>query len=488
LKQIVIAVDIGSSGIKALAFDLRADPVPGLEARAVFSLTGGRFEFAALKNTVESVLDKVHAQSPQLEVLGVGFGSFASSLVALDEHGTVMGPSLSYADTRSAAQLHRWRNDAPLIERTGCPPYTSFWTAQIAWWLENQPKPARFLTVTDALFAAWFGLGSVRCSLSAAAWTGLLNRHSKTWDEACLERLGLRNEDLLPVEDHPAHTDLLPGFALRWPRFKNAAFFAGVADGFAANVGSGVTSAGHCAITVGTSAALRTLVEATNPPIPAGLWALPCTPAKTMIGGALTEGGNLYAWAISTLRLPEGDLEAALEAVPPDGHGLSFVPTLSGERSPGYDPSARGAIHGIDFDTSAVDILRAAMEGVTYRLADLFERLERARGHQDLITLSGNALGRSGVWRQMIADALGRPVILSDQPEATARGVAVLALQKLGGFVSSDLSAERGEILRPNAANFERYARGLKRSQAFLKAHETECRSFQTTQFASGRE
>jgi gluconokinase len=474
LNQIVIAMDIGSSGIKALGFDARANPVPGVGARAAFSLSNGTFDFAALQTAVASVLDEVHAQVPDLEVIGVGFGSFASSLVALDKNGAILEPSLSYADTRSAAQLEIWRDDATLIQRMGCPPYTSFWTAQIAWWLLSNPRPSRFLTVTDALFADWFGLETVRCSLSAAAWTGLLNRQMQTWDTQCLERLGIRTELLLSVEDHPVHTGLLPNFASRWPRFKHTPFFAGVADGFAANVGSGVTGAGHAAITVGTSAALRTLVPFEPPVVPAGLWAMRCTPAQTMIGGSLTEGGNLHAWALETLRLPEDNLEIALEALPPDGHGLSFVPTLGGERSPGYNPNARGTIHGIGFRTSSIEILRAAMEGVTYRLADLLGRLEGTCGRQDSITLSGNALGRSRVWRQMIADALGRTVVCSDQPEATARGVALLALQKLGVLNISDLNTERGEILilEPNAANFEIYERGLKRLQTFLEARE----------------
>ena len=165
LNEVVIAVDIGSSGIKALGFDLRAQPVPGVGARAAFALSNGAFDFGVLKSSVESVLDEIYAQTNQLEVLGVGFGSFASSLIALNQNGTVLEPSLSYADTRSAAQLEGWHGDATLTQRTGCPPYTSFWTAQIAWWLASNARPSRFVTVTDALFAGWFSLEQVRCSL-----------------------------------------------------------------------------------------------------------------------------------------------------------------------------------------------------------------------------------------------------------------------------------------------------------------------------------
>ncbi len=467
MSAIVIAVDIGSSGIKALGYDTAARAVPGLSARAAFSV-GGEFDFLALAATVESVLDAIHPQTQGHEILAVGFGSFASSLVALGADDQPLEPSLTYADTRSAGFLANWRGDTALLERTGCPAYTSFWTAQIAWWLETHPHPAKFVTVTDALLARYFGLEYVRCTLSAAAWTGLLNRHTQTWDAACLERLGIGAAQLLPVEAHPAHTGLRAAFASRWPRLANAPFFAGVADGYAANLGSGVAQPGCAAITIGTSAALRTVVTNEISSVPNGLWALRCDPLRTLVGGSLTEGGNVYAWALNTLRLPVGDLEAALSALLAEDRGLTFVPTLSGERSPGYDPQARGAIHGLSFDTTPLEILRAAMAGVTYRLADLLERLEATHGTQHTITLSGNALEHSRLWRQMIADTLGRHVFASEQPEATARGIAMLALQALELLEIEGLRVEAGVILRPDESRFENHRRGLERLKAKL--------------------
>ena len=466
MSGVVIAVDIGSSGIKALGYDTSARAVPGLAARAAF-LVGGEFDFSALATAVESVLDEIHARAQGHEILAVGFGSFASSLVALDSDDQPLEPSLTYADTRSAGFLENWRNEAGLLERTGCPAYTSFWTAQIAWWLATHPHPAKFVTVTDALFARYFGLEHVRCTLSAAAWTGLLNRHTQTWDVACLERLGIDAAQLLPVEAHPAHTGLRAAFAERWPRLANAPFFAGVADGYAANVGSGVVRPGCAAITIGTSAALRTVVTIETSSVPNGLWALRCDSTRTLVGGSLTEGGNVHAWALNTLRLPAGDLEMALAALPAPPH-LTFVPTLSGERSPGYDPLARGSLHGLSFDTTPLEILQAAMAGVTYRLADLLERLEATLGTQQTISLSGNAVQQSQVWRQMIADTLGRRVFASAQAEDTARGIALLALQGVNLLRLEDMPFEDGLILEPHESRFELHQRGLQRLKRFL--------------------
>ena len=264
------------------------------------------------------------------------------------------------------------------------------------------------------------------------------------------------------------HTGLRAVFAERWPRLAKAAFFAGVADGYAANLGSGVVRPGCAAITIGTSAALRTVVTDANPSVPDGLWALRCDPTRTLVGGSLTEGGNVHAWALNTLRLPAGDLEAALVALPADDHGLTFVPTLSGQRSPGYDPHARGSLHGLSFDTTPLELLRAAMAGVTYRIADLLERLEGTHGTQQTISLSGNALQQSRVWQQMIADTLGRRVSASAQPEATARGIALLALQGLNLLRLEDVRVEAGLILEPDESRFEGHQRGLERLKRLL--------------------
>ncbi|NJK44906.1 MAG: hypothetical protein HC933_11990 [Pleurocapsa sp. SU_196_0] len=112
-----------SSGIKALAFDTQAQAVPGVMARAAIFISG-ELDFAALRSVVESVLDDIHAQIRGFQVLALGFGSFASSLVALDANARPFEPSLTYADTRSAAFCESWRADDTLLERTGCPPYT----------------------------------------------------------------------------------------------------------------------------------------------------------------------------------------------------------------------------------------------------------------------------------------------------------------------------------------------------------------------------
>ena len=101
--------------------------------------------------------------------------------------------------------------------------------------------------------------------------------------------------------------------------------------------------------------------------------------APWLLGGALSEGGNLISWLDSTLQLPPlKEAEPLVANLPPDGHGLTILPFVSGERSPGWHAEARAAIVGIGTHTSPVDIFCAGIEALAYQLGAVFEQLNTA--------------------------------------------------------------------------------------------------------------
>jgi gluconokinase len=177
----------------------------------------------------------------------------------------------------------------------------------------------------------------------------------------------------------------------------------------------------------------------------------------------------VYAWCRQVLRLgPDDAVEAALAAMPPDGHGLTVLPHLAGERSPGWRNARQGAIAGLGLHTTGVEIVRAALEAVALRLALVYDLLapHAAPGHA--IVASGGALGRSRAWTQMIADAVGHPIAWSAEPEATSRGAAMLALEALGAL--PDLTTARqplGETFTPDRAHHARLRDALERQRRF---------------------
>jgi gluconokinase len=144
---------------------------------------------------------------------------------------------------------------------------------------------------------------------------------------------------------------------------------------------------------------------------------------RVVEGGAVSDGGNLYAWAQRTLQLEERP-----EPREPDGHGLTFLPQLGGERSLGWNSRATGAVAGLTFETDAHDLLQAGFEGIAYRIAEIADRMPALRE----VVATGHALLESEWWMQVFADALGRPVVVSDVAEGSARGAAVYVLEQLG--------------------------------------------------------
>jgi gluconokinase len=155
------------------------------------------------------------------------------------------------------------------------------------------------------------------------------------------------------------------------------------------------------------------------------------------MGGALSDGGGLYHWIKENLKLTGSDnqIENEIAGRTPDGHGLTFLPFLAGERSTGYHESARGGVIGLRTATDAIDILQAALESVAYRFAEIFDQINDAVKVKEIIA-SGGALRESPVWTQMIADVLARDMSLPDTREASSRGAVLLALEAIGEIES----------------------------------------------------
>jgi gluconokinase len=197
------------------------------------------------------------------------------------------------------------------------------------------------------------------------------------------------------------------------------------------------------------------------------MWCYRADYNRLVVGGALSDGGGLYGWLREAFAIREQReaTEQALAGMEPDAHGLTIMPFWAGERSTNWSNNARGAILGLTMHTKPLDILRAAMEAVAYRLAFIGGALETVAKGFDIIA-SGGALLNSPVWAQIIADVLGRPLTLSGVREASSRGAALLALELAGkiGNVAA-VPAPSGETYQPDMARHALYRRGLERHQ-----------------------
>ena len=410
----VLALDIGTSSVRAQRFDDRGEPVGKLSQEEYDT-----DDPAEIATAVRHVLADEEPDATSC---------FAHSLVAVDANGKALTPILGWRDRRSAAAAE-WlarRLDAQAVHaRTGAFLHPSFWPAKLAWLAEVEPelfrRAERFVSFADYLH------GGPETSCAMASTSGLLDLTTLDWDEELLATLKVDRARLPRIADVPL-----------WP------------DAACSNAGAGCTTRERAALMVGTSGALRVLYETERPQPKPGLFLYLADERRVVEGGALSDGGNLYEWLERTL----ADASGALADRDPRDHGLVFLPFLGGERSTGWNPEARGAIHGLTFQTTPLDLRQAAFEGVAFRFAAIADLLPDVRE----VVATGGGLLHDRDWIQIMADALARPIAVSAVPEASLRGAAVLALERHGHEVAEAAIAETLEP-RPERAEAYRAAR-----------------------------
>jgi gluconokinase len=478
---IVLALDIGTSGLRTALFDGRGNEIEGslaaLRNASHAELgAGGDANADALVDFVARAIDiaVVRAESFVSRIDYVAASCFWHSLVGVDDAGRAVTPLLGWADTRAAHAVEELRskfNEKDVHPRTGARFHPSYWPAKLLWLRSNRGelfrKVTRWLSFSDYLFLQLFG--DATTSISMASATGLFDQKTCKWDRELLETLAIAAEQLPPIASS-SHTSrrLREEYALRWPLLDRAAWFPAVGDGAANNIGAGCTNSNRATLMIGTSGAMRLLFEGSPPAsLPPELFCYRADRGRVVIGGALSDGGGLHAWMKDALLLnyDDDELESSLAAMEPDSHGLAVLPFWSGERATGWSASARGAIIGLTASTKPIEILRAAMEAVSYRFALLARALDAIAPDVSIVA-SGNALLASRVWAQMIADVLSRPIELSSAREASCRGAALLALETIGKIDSIEtVQSESGEVFEPDLTRQKVYARAIERQQ-----------------------
>jgi gluconokinase len=463
----VLALDVGSSSARALLFDTAGQPIPDRSAQIAYSVLttpdgGAELDMDQLAAWVEQCIDTVLAgMDARLEIRAVACSTLVGNLLGVDAAGRPSTPLWIWADTRAAAAARELR--AAGLEgswqRTGAPLHSAYWPARLRWLAAEHPEllaqTSRWLTLGEYLTERW--LGRPLLSLSVAAWNGLLDRSSQTWDAALLEQLPIRRDQLgTPQADLQPHVGLSPDYDRRWPALRTAAWLAPIGDGLGSSWGVGAVQPDRVAINLGTSGAMRVLLPAGGP-LPPGLWSYRVDGRSELVGGALSNGGNLIDWATDSLKLPTlAELEDDLAALPPAGHGLTVLPFWAGQRAPDYDDDARAVIHGLTLSSSPMHILQAMMEAVAYSFGQIYACLLPLLPAEHTIIAGGGALEHSPAWGRMICDVLGRPLRLSSVAEATARGTALYAIQALGLGAAPETAPTR--LCRPDPARHERYA------------------------------
>jgi gluconokinase len=461
-SPLILALDLGTSSTRSALFDLQARRVVETTAQHSYPLLttpdgGAELEPAALLGAVRYCLDqtlRVYRSNAALKarpIAGIGLTSFWHSLVGTNAKGEAITRVITWADSRCRPQAGRLRDklgEKTIHARTGCMLRASFWPAKLLWLKETEEK--LFARVKHWMSPAeWLQLiltGHANCGIGMATGTGLFNPSKLAWDPELLKLCTVSPSQLNTLSDDPL--PVAGQLAGDLPELRGIPWFPGFGDGAASNLGCGATRPGLAAINFGTSGALRVMREGNGVKPPFGLFGYRVDAKRYLVGGAISNAGNLRAWCLRELKVPDdATIEAELTKRPGPVPGLDVLPFWTAERAPLWNEEQAGAIIGITQHTTAVDLIQAITEASYQRLARIAELVLAEEKTPPKFIVSGG-IQRSAQAIQRMADVLGQPLYSNDEMEASIRGAAIYALEKLG-FPIPDVKL--GKPIKPRA-------------------------------------
>ncbi|MFM0155893.1 xylulokinase [Paraburkholderia sediminicola] len=422
----------------------------------------------------------------RLEVRAIGFSGQMHGVVLIDAADEAVRPAMLWPDTRALGLLDQWPEPQPNPVAPGMA------GPLLRWIVQNEPQSARktrwALQPKDWLRVALGG--AVATDPSDACATALADP-AGVWDRELLERLELPREWFAPLAPSYAAGGRLSQKAAQELGLRAGIVLAiGGADTPCAALGSGLASDGDALLTTGTGGQIVVLAEHA-PHAVKGLHRYRAASdhwyrmaAMQNVGVALerVRGWLSYEWA-DAYREAFGDasgdasssgasgnasgeaLGDATDATPIATPGLTFLPYLTGERTPWLNPSARGGWLGLAFDHTRGTMMRAAFEGVAFSLRAGLDAIRASGATVTTLKLAGGG-SVDARWRQLLADALNVELHAVDCPNAAPRGAAILGGLASGHWRASDLAALAPGATRVagpqgDAALAERYARFL---------------------------
>jgi gluconokinase len=459
----VLAVDVGTTSTKAVLFDVSGAVV----ARAVheYPLAAPRPGWAVQDPDLiaAAALDAVaavaaDARARQVTVAGLAVSTAMHSLLALDARRRPLTPSVTWADGRAAEQARRLRESPAgrrLGHRSGTPLHPMSPLAKLIWFREEQPgtfaAAAHWVGIKEYVLARLCG-GDLVVDRSIASATGLYDVVAGDWDADALRLAGVRREQLAALV---ASTDRVGSLAVevadRTGLPATTPVIAGASDGVLANVGVGAVGFGTVACSIGTSGALRITVDRPAVDPNGRLFCYALDDEHWVVGGATNNGGNVLRWMHAALapELPAESADRALTEIagqaPPGSAGLLMLPYLAGERAPRWRGSPRGVYFGLTKEHRRAHLVRAGLEGVCLQLALVLRAMEN-HGIEVIEIRATGGFTRSPLWRQLLADVLGRPIGYPKGPQGSAFGAAVVGMRGLGLVDSLDVAAKLAAV------------------------------------------
>ncbi|KAF0193598.1 MAG: xylulokinase, partial [Bacteroidetes bacterium] len=402
------------------------------------------------------------------DIACICFSAQMMGCLPVDRVGNPLRKSIIWADLRGVRQaeyIEKSLGMESVYRITGHRISASYSAAKILWIKDNQPELFKetFKVLHAKDFIIYRLTGKFVTDYSDASGMNLFDIVQKKWSQEILKNIGIP-EDILP-EPH-ASTDIA-GCLTREAADctglqEGIPVVIGGGDGSCAAVGAGVVETGKTYNVVGSSSwvAAASKEPVFDPGMRTFNW-VHLDPELYSPCGTMQTAGYSLKWLKDTLcglEILQADKEGInpyklidekIERTAPGANNLLFLPYLLGERSPRWNPDAKGAFVGLKMNHSGGDIYRSVLEGVGFNLKVILDIFESFLPVNEVIVIGGGAKGK--VWMQIMADIWQKTILVPEYlEEATSMGAAICGGIGIGAYndfnVVSQFNPVKSEI------------------------------------------
>lgn len=432
-----LGIDLGTSGVKALLIDVTQKTVASGHGKLDVSRPHAGWseqDPADWIRATEAAIAELKASHPKelAAVKGIGLSGHMHGATLIDAADKVLRPCILWNDTRSHAQAAALDANPQFRAISGNIVFPGFTAPKLVWVKENEPeifaKVAKVLLPKDYL-RLWLS-GEHISEMSDSAGTSWLDVGKRQWSDELLAASGMRRDQMPNLVEGSAQAGLLkPQLAAQWGMGANVVISGGGGDNAASAVGMGTVAAGQAFVSLGTSGVLFAANDRYLPnpesAVHAFCHALPQTWHQM---GVILSATDSLNWLAGITGKEAGDLTKELGDELKAPGSVTFLPYLSGERTPYNDAAIRGSFTGLGHESGRAALTQGVLEGVAFAFRDSLEALKAAGTKLERVTAIGGG-SRSKYWLKAIATALNLPVDLpADGDFGAAFGAARLGL------------------------------------------------------------
>ncbi|WP_439489494.1 gluconokinase [Algoriphagus sp.] len=459
--ECIITIEIGTNAVRIMAFDLAGNVIgsskgsyPTFHVEPDYSEQDPDQMFITMLYVMKNLLnEKIHPSN--YRIISICFSASMHSVLPIDKHGVPLGNAITWPDNRGRKEAEDLKNSSigsTIYNSTGTPIHPMSPLIKIAW-LQRQDqerfkKASKFITIKTYIIQQLTKEYFLDYSLASA--TGLLNIHTRKWEDAALDYAGITSDrlpDLVPVfhslgtirKEYQKSLGLPDGVKI----------IIGSSDGCLATLGGGAWEIDKATITIEDSGAVRVVSETVLEDSKQRLFNYLLTDKYYISGGPTNNGGVAFEWFAKQFGDFKNlyDVENVMQHLVhqamdsrPGSDGLLFLPYLLGERAPIWNANARGTFFGINIKHEKRHFIRATVEGILYEIYSIGKTLE---DHRTINSLTANGSFASIPFcTQLLADIFNKPISIGVNPDSIAQGAFLLSATDLGIYDSLDNAAK----------------------------------------------